>query len=422
MSTKCPLCGNKKADDSLFCKDCTEKLNNEYEVDVPASENKTGANSKANKKNNIIPSEEIHSSDSNQLSSEDVEQKDSEKSGQLSKVEERRKNVDAPNFDKRAWKKQKVDKRSDSNKSYYELSTKKKSNKAIGIIILVVLLIAAIAGGLYYYNNSVKSNNIERSAWELAHRDNTVESYLDYMALYPQGTYFSDAYSNMLKLKEIEAGKFEHLLTSENRSDFTDFIDQYPRSPYTRVVKSRFDSLMWQSALNENRVDAYSNYITMADSQKITGDFIGEAQKRFKMLNQDTAIDGGDLELIKRALDSVFVGVSTMSYDILTEHIAPVLVRYKDQGNISREQMISLLLLKLKKEDAESIRLEPEMANLKYEKMNNGTFKVNVPVQKVFEREGEEKSRIKGYIVHLSLNSSFKIYSYYETKPYSEAP
>ena len=38
MSTKCPLCGNVKTGHSLFCTDCTEKLNSEYEVDVPTSE------------------------------------------------------------------------------------------------------------------------------------------------------------------------------------------------------------------------------------------------------------------------------------------------------------------------------------------------------------------------------------------------
>ena len=38
MSTKCPLCGDSKSKDSLFCAACTERLNSEYEVDVPTAE------------------------------------------------------------------------------------------------------------------------------------------------------------------------------------------------------------------------------------------------------------------------------------------------------------------------------------------------------------------------------------------------
>ena len=38
MSTKCPLCGDSKSKDSLFCAACTERLNSQYEVDVPTAE------------------------------------------------------------------------------------------------------------------------------------------------------------------------------------------------------------------------------------------------------------------------------------------------------------------------------------------------------------------------------------------------
>ena len=166
----------------------------------------------------------------------------------------------------------------------------------------------------------------------------------------------------------------------------------------------------------------YSDYINRANSEEITGDYIGEAKKRFEMLNQSTPIDGGDLELIKSAVDGFFLGISTKSHAELSEHLVPVVVRYNNQTNLSSKQMIGQLLLQAAKEGAESLRLEAEVSNLKYEKMDNGTFEVNVPLQKIFENNDGVINQIKGYIVHLKLSPAFKVYSYHETKPYTEAP
>ncbi len=422
MSTKCPLCGNSKSDDSLFCPDCTEKLNNEYEVDVPTSENRADANSNESSESKIEPFGEEKLEESSQSATEQIGVGVAQEITNKPPIDARRKKVAAPNFDKRAWRRQKEDKRSHSNKSYYQLSKEKKSGKVIAIIFLIVVLVGVLVGGLYLYNDSVKGGNLDRSAWEVAQRENTVDSYLDYMALYPQGEYSSEAYSSMLKLKEIEAGEFENLLTSENTSEFTAFLEKYTYSPYARIVKARFDSLMWQSSLHENSVDAYSDYINRANSEEITGDYIGEAKKRFEMLNQSTPIDGGDLELIKSAVDGFFLGISTKSHAELSEHLVPVVVRYNNQTNLSSKQMIGQLLLQAAKEGAESLRLEAEVSNLKYEKMDNGTFEVNVPLQKIFENNDGVINQIKGYIVHLKLSPAFKVYSYHETKPYTEAP
>ena len=37
MSDKCPLCGNERWQDSLFCVDCTKKVQSDYEVMLPES-------------------------------------------------------------------------------------------------------------------------------------------------------------------------------------------------------------------------------------------------------------------------------------------------------------------------------------------------------------------------------------------------
>ena len=79
-------------------------------------------------------------------------------------------------------------------------------------------------------------------------------------------------------------------------------------------------------------------------------------------------------------------------------------------------------MLQASKEGAESLRLEAELLNLKYELLPNGNYDVNIPIKKIFESNAGTISEIKGYIVHLKLSPSFKVFSYHETKPYAEAP
>lgn len=410
MSTKCPLCGNSKTGEGLFCPDCTEKLNSEYEVGVPKSE-KGEPNSGV--ENDETPNESTESTAPTE--------EESEVEAPQSKIEERAKVVPAPSFDKRAWKRQREDKRSDSEKSYYELSKEKKSTKAITITIVIALLIVALIGGLYIYNNNVKSDNIERSIWETTKRENTLDAYLAYMNEYPQGNFSDEAYNNILEIKSRESEEFENLKTSENSSEFISFLEQHPNSPYERRVRSRLDSLVWQSSLKENTAEAYSSYINRTNSQEIQGYYIGEAEKRLKMLNQSTPIDGGDLEHIKSAVNGFFVGISTKSKATLGEHLASVVTRYNNRANLQPDEMMTQLFQQVS-EEGTPLRMEAEIEQLKYNKMSNGTYEVNVPIQKIIEGSGDSINQIKGYIIHLKLSPDFKVYSYHETKPYIEAP
>lgn len=413
MSKKCPLCGDSKADNSLFCLDCTEKLNNEYEVDVPASE-KTEEVIEPNIDNNEEDNADSNSEErEEELFQSEIEEQTTERNIKI---------LPAPSFDKKAWRKQREDKRSDSEKSYYELSKEGKKKGVLAKVFVFIFLIGAILVGLYIYNSDVKSDNLERSKWELAERANTVDAYLDYMNEYPQGKFSDEAYKSMLTLKNRETEAWENLKISENTIEFTDFLKQYPQSPYQRMVKDRLDSLVWKTSVNENSIEGYTDYIDRTNSNEILGTYIGEAKKRFKMLDQSTPIDGGDLEQIRVAVEGFFVALSTQSEAALSEYIAPVMVRYKDNRNLQSKELLAHLRLEAANENALLLRLEAEATKLQYERMLNDTFEVNIPMQKVFEDSGGGISQIKGYIAHLKLDSNFKIYSFHETKPYSEAP
>lgn len=452
MTTICPLCGKDKAYKSLFCAECTDKLNSEYELNVRTAD-KSLANSVENREQDEHLERDEHlekleqdtewaDEDIEEDIGEDIEEEpeEQEKPSDLeepsvqkepSEQKEPEKTVEpvepeeplaAPLFDKKAWKKQRPDKRTDSEKTYYEIEKEKKGNKVRFSIITLLLLVLAIVAGLYIYNKEVRSGNLERSKWEVAQRENTVDSYLTYMDEHPQGGYVDEAHTRILSLKNEEAEMWQNLMSSENTIEFADFIERYPQSPYERKVKSRYDSLMWQTAVKENSKESYSDYIDRATRQEISGDYIGNAEKRFEMLNQTTLIEEIDLMLIRESVNGFFVGLSNLSHDELSQYLAPMVVRFNNMVNMPNQQMIGQLLLLAAKDDAKLLRYEPSITKLQYEQVAGGAVKINVPLQKIFEDENGGATQIKGYIVHLKMDPNFKIYSYYETKPFAEAP
>ena len=393
MSLKCPLCGKSKTAENLFCSECTVKLNSEYELSVPALD-----------------------------SSPDNTSKKEEDASQEIIKEEIVVGASTQKFDKKAWKKQQPDDRTDSQKSYYELNRDKKPKRGRFIFVSLFILTLVLVAAVFIYNDYVKGGNLERAKWEVALRENTVDSYLAYMDEYPQGDYGDEAYTKMLSLKNSETEAWQILATSENTSEFVDFLKRYPQSPYDRKVKIRFDSLMWESSLKENSSQAYSEYINMSTTGEIAGDYIGEAQKRYEMLSQSTPVDEIDIAKIKESLNGFLIGLSNMSHTQLSDNLAPVIDRFNTSTNVPRDIMIGQLLLMAAKADAKSLRFDPEITKLKYEKMGNGTYQVNVPVQKVFEGNNGDVNQIKGYIVHLRMDPDFKIFSFHETKPFATAP
>ncbi len=391
MSLQCPLCGKSKTEGNLFCPDCTLKLNNEYEVNVP--------NSKSSDSN--IQNEELKPAEAHDSAVKD--KKDINKSSKLTQKE----------------LKGSVAR---TEKKYYEMSKNKPRNKTRFIVISIFVVAVILVSSLYIYNEHVKDQNLERSVWELAQRENSIDSYLEYIDAYPQGNYVSEAQQKMYDLKSNESEAWESLRSSENAIEFTAFLETYPNSPYEKMVKDRLDSLVWQSSLKDNSIEAYSDYLNMSNNGDITGQYIGEAQKRLNMLEQSAPIDEYDLEKIKETVDGFFSGLSNVSHTELINYLSPIVSRFNNTTNISNEKMVGQLLLLASKSDSKSIAFEPEITKLVYEKQENDTYNVNVPTQKSFVKNDGATELIKGYIIHLKLDPNYRIYSFYETKPFPSAP
>lgn len=391
MSLQCPLCGKSKTKESLFCTDCTLKLNNEYEVSVPNSENS----------DSNIESEQLTPEEPQSVSVTEC------------------KEIKEPS---KPTQKELKESAARTEKKYYEMSEDKPRKKTRFILISIFVFAVILVSSLYIYNEHVKDQNLERSVWELAQRENSIDSYLEYIDAYPQGDYVAEAQEKMYSLKGNESEAWENLRSSESAIEFTAFLETYPNSPYEKMVRGRLDSIVWQSSLKDNSIEAYSDYLNMSQTGDITGQYIGEAQKRLNMLEQSAPIDEYDLERIKETVDGFFSGLSNVSHTELSKYLSPIVSRFNNTTNIPNEKMVGQLLLLASKSDSKSILFEPEITKLIYEKQENDTYNVNVPVQKSFVKNDGATELIKGYIIHLKLDPNYRIYSFYETKPFSSAP
>ena len=104
------------------------------------------------------------------------------------------------------------------------------------------------------------------------------------------------------------------------------------------------------------------------------------------------------------------------------QHTEAVVARFNNSTQPTQYRSIessidTSIRSKLKHREARS-----RCGKLTYQRLGNDTYEVNVPVEKTFETYEGEINQIKGYIVHLKLSPTFKVYSYHETKPYPEAP
>jgi hypothetical protein len=369
MSLQCPLCGKEKAEDELFCGDCSRKIKNEYEVGVSASLRDDAATEP--------PLPEISG---NGL--------DVEPAGlPLAPAE------------------------------------KKKTGRKWKSAFLAILAFALVAvSGFYGYKYIVLASNLERGDWDVARKENTVEAYLAYAQKYPEGKHTEEALENLMALKDSEALVWEQVRVSDNTAELQNFMRQYPQSAYLPLVKTRMDSLMWVAAVNTNTAQAYSDYIAMSGNGAFNGDYIVRAKQRSDMLRQDSPVDSDELDSLKLIVDGFYIALSNVDYNRLNEYLAPVVERFFASGVASRESVVSSLLMAGAKTPTPTIKFTPDINALTYEKNAGAAFSCNVPLLKCFvDMLGVEKN-VPGYIAHIEMDSAFAITQIYEDKPYPSAP
>lgn len=391
MSQSCPLCGKAKPEDALFCDDCAKKIHSEFEVEISGETGEGGE----------TPVKDISSTKGKTHSEEE--------SRPIGKTNEKE-----------------VSSTKDKSSERYGASMTgaasfPKRKKRVGTPMLFILLIALLVGAFFVYNATTRKKNLERSSWEAAVKANSTEGYLAYMETHPQGAHFDEAQTGLLTLKSEEASAWERMKETDNVSELRDFLGQHSASPYVPLVKSRLDSLIWIGSLRTNTAESYSDYMMLMENGEINGDYIAEARKRFDLLGRSDSADAVVLDSIRTSIDGFFLALSSLNHDGMFRYLAPTVNRFFDSGTATRERITGELLVTGAQTESGTLKFIPDLESVRYEVTENNHYKVNVPLQKSYPKDGAI-AQVHGYIVHLELDPFFQIVSVFETKPYPEAP
>ncbi|MFY9597116.1 MAG: hypothetical protein WAP53_01800, partial [Dysgonamonadaceae bacterium] len=228
----------------------------------------------------------------------------------------------------------------------------------------------------------------------------------------------AEAEAKMKALKEREAAAWENLKTSGNITEFQDFLQQYPESPYRSLVSNRLDSLMWIDAYTANTAQRYSEYMVAVESGELPGNYYHEAQKRFEMLFQSYPVSTEESDKIKAVIEGFYGALSDEDYNKLAEYLAPKVYRFFNKGTDSRDNILKGLQLAKAKNPDSAVRFIPNLDALQYEKTPDDRVRVNVPLVKQYGGEEGPTRTVSGYIGHIEMDGGGHVVSIYETKPY----
>ncbi len=363
MSHLCPLCGKEKKEEALFCNACTKKLRSEYEVDLPQEV-----------QHHHSPVEE-RQSDGYYLHQDNGE------------AEEKR-------------------------------NSNSKTGRRLGRIAITLLLLMIT---FFLYNGLIRKGNLERSGWDAATKANSVAGYLHYIENHPDGAHFDDAQAALMQLKVDEADRWEVLKKSDRVTELRDFLLLFPESHYVPLVKRRLDSLTWMGVLHSNTSAAYSDYMMMAESGDFNGDYLAEAETRYRMLFQSYPVDQPTLDSIRIVVNGFYSALNSLDHAGLEQWLAPRVQRFFFKGPKVRERLLGELLVDAARSEEPTITYIPDLGGVQYEKTLEDICRVNLPILKSRNNEGILE-QLPGYIMHLELNTYYQIISVHETKPHPGAP
>lgn len=413
MSLQCPLCGKQKPEEALFCENCTKKIRTDYEVDLPESGEKATIQIKEEEAapGNFPVVEEKPAFRTSSMAQEVLPVSDLPQFAVEGELMQPEKSADdAGSGSKRVGVDEEI------HQEFY--SRKKKTAKPfLWLALTAILLVAAF----FIYNETIRKSNLERSGWDKALKTNSVEGYLDYMTSHPSGVHFEEANAMLMRLKQNQAASWEQLKTTDNLTALRDFLQQYPESPYTSLVKRQIDSLSWIGALKLNNAAAYSEYILQAQSGDFGGEYLTLANNRYEMLFQSYPVNENQLDSIRMTVNGFYSALSKVDHDGLRKWLAPVVDRFFESGRAPRERIAGELLMAAAQTQHGILQFDADVNVLQYEKTMNDVYKVNIPLTKSFVRDGKTEE-IPGYIVHMELDSLFHIFRIYETKPHPDAP
>ena len=163
------------------------------------------------------------------------------------------------------------------NKEYDELRKKiikvagSKKKKLIIAISTVIILILGVIATIF-----IITYQKQESAWSLANKENTFDSYQTYLTHYPEGNYIDKAKDFQEKVLWNEA------LKTNTTQGYDNYIYKSVLRNHTGEAESKKEDAYWNEIIKKNSAQAYDKYL----SDNKNGNHLKEAINNFSKLGR----------------------------------------------------------------------------------------------------------------------------------------
>ena len=115
-----------------------------------------------------------------------------------------------------------------------------------------------------------EKQRIEKEYFDEACYYGTIDSYRNYLSMYPEGKYAQEAKERIAAIEMKEEQKFYSEVCNDGTLQaYQNFIRKYPNGQYAQDVKYRIQDIeLWQKAKKTNTIDAYRDYLNSSKNKQ----------------------------------------------------------------------------------------------------------------------------------------------------------
>ncbi len=157
----------------------------------------------------------------------------------------------------------KIDTINTYSQHYKDAHKNNKIKKVLSSNLLAVLFIAFSFLLVQCNSSSTSSKNKDKTAWENAQKQNTLNAYDGYLAKYPKGEYADKAKTEQAKILINEAK------TGNPIESYDKYIKRFPNGKN----KNLFDPLVYNYILKQDSVEMFDDYIERFPDGQYSGQF-----------------------------------------------------------------------------------------------------------------------------------------------------
>ncbi|GAB6011680.1 hypothetical protein [Viscerimonas tarda] len=288
-------------------------------------------------------------------------------------------------------------------------------NKKVLIFSLSGVLVC-IAVGVYLFiadRDLRREQEIELNTWYSCIEENTPVAYSIYLQTYPQGKFRNEASSKIGKLRETERLAWEKLKNSADIDEYYNFLRIYPNTPFKSEAKKMMDSLSWETAVKSNTAESYQFYLETLQSGYITGLYKGMAEERHDYLKQIKDLTEEESENVKKTINVLFQVLSKQDTKELNTLFSKIITNFYGARNRSATAIITSIKADMDRNNIKTLSYDPDLGSLKTCKDGKGIVIIEINVKKKIAFKIKKVAEEIDEVLHIDINPDMTIKSLY---------